>query len=80
MSPVTNQLRTSFRNVSVKYVGPLVVYKIINPMSFLLCHEMVKMLVGLFENDRLKSAVIRASQGNVTTLPQLKQFACRYPA
>ena len=31
ISPLTSQLRTSSRKVALKYVGPLVVYKIIDP-------------------------------------------------
>ena len=31
MSPLTNQLKTSSRKVNIKHVGPLVVYKIIDP-------------------------------------------------
>ena len=31
-----SQLRTSPRKVEVKYAGPLVVYKIINPHNYLL--------------------------------------------
>ena len=31
ISPLTSQLRTSSRKVTIKYVGPLVVYKIVDP-------------------------------------------------
>ena len=34
ISPLTNQLRTSSRKVAIKYMGPLVVYKIIDPHNF----------------------------------------------
>ena len=51
----------------MKYVGPVVVYKIIDPKSLLQCTLEGKLLLGLFEHERLKPAVIRASQGNVTT-------------
>ena len=77
--PLTSQHRTSSRKVLVEYVGPLVVYKIIVPKSFLLCNVDGKLLLGIFEHKRFKPAVIRTSQGNVTTLPQMKQsVACRY--
>ena len=33
--PLKGQLRSSSGKVSVRYVGPVVVYKIINPKSFL---------------------------------------------
>ena len=34
--PLTSQLRTASRKVSIKYVGPLVVYKIADPDNYLL--------------------------------------------
>ena len=64
----------SSRKVAIKYVGPLVVYKIIEPHNYLLMTLDCKILRGLFENKRLKPATIRASQGNVCNLPQLKQI------
>ena len=36
ISPLTTQLRTNSRKVSIKYVGPLVIYKIIDPHNYLL--------------------------------------------
>ena len=36
ISPLTSQLRTSSRKVTIKYVGPLVVYKIVDPHNYLL--------------------------------------------
>ena len=56
----------------MKFVGVVVVYKIIDPKSYLLCTLDGKLLLGLFEHERLKLAVKGTSQGNVTTLPQLK--------
>ena len=35
-SPLTSQLRTSLRKVTIKYVGLLVVYKIVDPHNYLL--------------------------------------------
>ena len=69
ITPLTSQLRTSSRKVSVKYVGPVVVYKIIDHKSFLLSTLDGKLLLGLSECEKLKPVVIRMSQGNVTTLP-----------
>ena len=46
--PVTSQLRTSSRKVSVKYVGQVVVYKINDPKSFLLCELDGKLLLAFF--------------------------------
>ena len=31
ISPLTGQLRTNSRKIAVKYVGPVVIYKIIDP-------------------------------------------------
>ena len=36
ISPLTSQLRTASRKVMIKYVGPFVVYKIIDPHNYLL--------------------------------------------
>ena len=49
----------------MKYVGPVVVYKIIDPHNYLLMTLDRVMLRGIFEHKRLKPAVIRTNQGNV---------------
>ena len=36
ISPLTSQLRTNSRKVTIKYVVPLVVYKIVDPHNYLL--------------------------------------------
>ena len=36
ISPLTSQQRTSSRKVTIKYVGPLVIYKIVDPHNYLL--------------------------------------------
>ena len=73
ISPLMSQLRTASRKIMVKYVGPLVVYKIIDHHNFLLMTLDGKLLQGLFEHERIKPAVIRTSEGNVTNLAHLKQ-------
>ena len=73
ISPLTSQLRTSSRKVSIKYVGPLAVYKLVDPHNYLLMTLDGKLLRGLFEHERLKPAVIRTNQGNVMNLAKLKQ-------
>ena len=73
ISLLTSQLRTTARKVSIKYVGPLAVYKIVDPHKYLLMTLDGKLLRGLFERERLKPAVIRPNQGNVTNLSKLKQ-------
>ena len=73
ISPLTSQLRTASRKIMVKYVGPLVVYKIIDPHNYLLMMLDGKLLQGLFEHKRIKPAIIRRSEGNVSNLAHLKQ-------
>ena len=36
ISPLTSQLRTNSRKVTIKYIGPLVIYKIVDPHNYLL--------------------------------------------
>ena len=73
ISPLTSQLRTASRKVSIKHVSSLVVYKIVDPHNHLLITLDGKLLRGLFEHERLKPAVIRTNQGNLTNLSKLKQ-------
>ena len=73
ISPLTSQLRKASRKVSIKYVGPLVVYKIVDPHNYLLITLDGKLLRILFEDERLKPAVIRTNQGNVTNISKLQQ-------
>ena len=73
ISPLTSQLRTASRKVSIKYVGPLAVYKIVDPHNYLLITLDGKLLRGLFKHERLKPTVIRTNQSNVTKLSKLKQ-------
>ena len=73
ISPLTSQLRTASRKVSIKGIGPLAVYKIVDPHNYLLMTLDGKLLRGLLEPESLKPAVIRMNQGNVTNLSKLKQ-------
>ena len=73
ISPLTTQLRTSSRKVAVKYVGPLVIYKIVDPHNYLLMTIDGKLLRGLFEHKRLKLVVIKTDKGNVSILSALKR-------
>ena len=73
ISLLTSQLGTSFQKVAIKHIGPLVVYKIIDPHNHLLMILDSKILRGLFRHERLNPAIIKISQGNVHNLPQLKQ-------
>ena len=74
ISPLTSQLRTNSQKIAVKYVGPVVIYKIIDPHNYLLMTLDGVMLRGIFEHRRLKPAVIRTNQGNVQNLAELKQI------
>ena len=74
ISPLTSELRTNSRKISVKYIDPMVIYRIIDPHNYLLMTLDGIMLRGIFEHKRLKPAIIRKSQGNVQNLAQLKQI------
>ena len=68
ISPLVRQLGTASRKVIIKYVGPVVIYKIIDPHNYLLMTLEGKILTGLFEYKRLKPASIRTNQGNIQNL------------
>ena len=74
ISPLTSQLRTNSQKTAVKYVGPVVIYKIIDPHNYLLMTQDRVMLRGIFKHERLKPAIIRTNQGNVQNLAELKQI------
>ena len=73
ISPLMSQLHIASRKVMIKYVGPVVIYKIIDPHNYLLMTLDGKILRGLFKHERLKLAMLRNSEGNVSNLSQLKQ-------
>ena len=60
--------------VAIKYIGPVVIYKIIDPHNYLLITLDGKILRGLFEQKSLKPAIIRTSQGNIQNLADLRQI------
>ena len=72
ISPLTGQLHTTSSKVMIKYVGPVVVYKIIDSYNYLLMTLDGKILRGLFKHERLKPAILRTSEGNVNNLSQFK--------
>ena len=74
ISPLTSQLHTASHKVNIKCVGPVVIYKIMDPHNYLLMTIDGKILRGLFEYERLKSSIIRTSQGNVQNLAELRQI------
>ena len=71
--PLTSQLRKASRKVMIKYVGPLVVYKLIDLHNYLLMTLDGKLFRGIFEHKRIKPAIIRTIEGNVSNLANLKQ-------
>ena len=56
----------------IKYVGPIMIYKIIDPHNYLPMTLDGKILRGLFEHERLKPAILRTSERNISNLSQLK--------
>ena len=72
ISPLISQFRTASRKIAIKYVGPVVAYKIIDPHNYLLMTLDGKILRGIFEHKRLKPIVIRTNQGNVQNLADLR--------
>ena len=65
ISPLTSQLRTNSWKIAVKYVGPVVMYKIVDPHNYLLMTLDGIILNGIFEHEGLKPTVIRTSHGNI---------------
>ena len=74
ISPLTSQLHRASQKVTIKYMGPVVIYKIIDPHNYLLMTLDGKILRDLFEHERPKPAKIRTSQSNIQNLAQLKQI------
>ena len=74
ISPLTSQLRTNTRKIAIKYVGPVVVYKIVDPPNSLLMTLDGNILKGIFEQERLKPAIIRTNHRNVQNLAELRQI------
>ena len=66
--PLTSQLHTASRKVMIKYVGQIVIYKIIDLHNYLLTTLDGKILRGLFEHERLNPTILRTSEGDVNTL------------
>ena len=57
--PLMSQLHTASRKVMIKYVGLVVIYKIIDAHNYLPMTLDSKILRGLFEHERLKPAMLR---------------------
>ena len=74
ISPLKSQLCIASRKVMIKYIGPVVLYKTIDPHNYLPMTFDGKILRDLFKHERLKPAILRNSKGNVNNLSQLKQI------
>ena len=74
ISPLTSQLRTSSRKFGINYMGPLVIYKMVDPHNYLLMTIDGQLMRGLFEHERLKPATLPMGRGNVKTLSELKRI------
>ena len=74
ISPLTSQLRTNSQKIAIKYVGPVVIYKIVDPHNYLLMTLDGKILKEIFEHKRLKPAIVRTNHGNVQNLAELRQI------
>ena len=55
ISPLKSQLRTNSWKTAFKYVGLVVVYKIVDPHNYLLMMLDGKILKGIFEHKRFKT-------------------------
>ena len=74
ISLLTSQQHKASQKVTIRYVGPVVIYKIIDPHNYLLMTLDGKILRGLLEHERLKPANIRMSHCKIQNLAQLKQI------
>ena len=61
ISPLTSQLCMASCKVAIKYVGPVLIYKIIDPHNYLLMTLGGKVLRGHFEHERSKPTIIRTN-------------------
>ena len=59
ISPLSSQLRTVSIKVAIRYVGPLVIYKIEDSHNYLLMTMDGKLVRGVFEPRRLKPVVLK---------------------
>ena len=73
ISPLTSQLSTSSKKFGINYVGPLVVYKIVDPHNYLFMTIDGQLMRGLSEHERLKPAILKTDKGNINTLLALKK-------
>ena len=82
ISPLTSQLQTSSRKVAIKYIGPSVLYKNIDPHSYLLVTLAHKILYGLFgtkDQSQQLSEQVNAMflNSNLTHIKEVKNEGIR---
>ena len=70
----TSLLKTRSRKFKVIYIGPSVVYKIIDNFQYILMDIESKILNGIFYFNCLKQAYLRTTKDPVNTLADLKQI------
>ena len=61
--PLTSQLRANSQKIAVIYVGPVVVYKIVDLHNYSLMTLDGIILKGMFEQKRLKPTIIKTNHG-----------------
>ena len=65
ISPIKSQLHTASHKVTIKYMGPVVIYKIIDPHNYLLTTLDGRILRGFFKHERLKATITIKYMGPV---------------
>ena len=71
-SPLASQLRTVSQKIAIKYVGPVVVHKSVDPHNYLIMTLDGKILRGIFEYKRLKQG------GIIKEAIQISVYLCIY--
>ena len=66
-------MEKSFQKSYNQVCRSLAIYIIVDPHNCLLITLDGKLLRGLFEHERLKPAVVKTNEGNVTNLSKLRQ-------
>ena len=78
ISSLTSQLHTTSRKVTIKYVGQVVIYKIIDPHNYLLMTLDGKIPRGLFEHDSFKASKYKDKSGKYSEFSAIKtNYECR---
>ena len=71
--PTGSVVQTGSRKIACYFVGPLIIYKAIEPNQFLLMSLTGQIYPQLVEETRLKPGSIWTSRKNAHTLAQLRQ-------